>query len=62
MDFLEELAAHPCREGGSGHHLLESGDGRSRFMAMVGMICSSLFLLGVVVALGILYSVAGCNV
>jgi hypothetical protein len=45
---------------GSGHHLIEAGDGRSRFMAMVGMICSGLFLLAVVVTAGLSYLVAGC--
>jgi hypothetical protein len=46
---------------GSGHHLMESGDGRSRFMAMVGLICSGLFLLATVFATGILYMVQPCN-
>jgi hypothetical protein len=45
---------------GSAHHLLEAGDGRSRFMAMVGLICSGLFLLAVVVSAGFLYLVSGC--
>lgn len=45
---------------GSGHHLLEAGDGRSRFMAMVGLICSGLFLLAVVVSATLLYLVPGC--
>jgi hypothetical protein len=46
---------------GSGHHLMESGDGRSRFMAMVGIICSGLFLLAVVVATAFLVLVQPCN-
>ena len=46
---------------GSGHHLLEAGDGRSRFMAMVGLISSGLFLLTVVVATAMLYMVPPCN-
>jgi hypothetical protein len=46
---------------GSGHHLMESGDGRSRFMAMVGLICSGLFLLATIFATGILYMVQPCN-
>ena len=45
---------------GSGHHLLEAGDGRSRFMAMVGLLCSGLFLLAVVVSTGLFYLVPGC--
>jgi len=46
---------------GSGHHLIEAGDGRSRFMAMVGMICSGLFLLATVFATGLLFVVQPCN-
>jgi hypothetical protein len=46
---------------GSGHHLMESGDGRSRFMAMVGLICSGLFLLATIVATAFLYMVQPCN-
>ena len=46
---------------GSGHHLMEAGDGRSRFMAMVGLICSGLFLLATVFATAILYMVQPCN-
>ena len=45
---------------GSGHHLLEAGDGRSRFMAMVGLLCSGLFLFAVVVSTGLFYLVAPC--
>jgi hypothetical protein len=46
---------------GSGYHLIESGDGRSRFMAMVGMICSGLFLLATAFATGLLFMVQPCN-
>jgi len=46
---------------GSGHHLLEAGDGRARFMAMVGLICSGLFLLAVVFCTGLLVLVPPCN-
>ena len=46
---------------GSGHHLMEAGDGRSRFMAMVGLICSGLFLLATIFATGLLYMVQPCN-
>ncbi len=48
-------------KAGSAHHLLEGGDGRSRFMSMVGMLCSALFLLAVASAMGALHMVAGCN-
>ena len=46
---------------GSGHHLIEAGDGRTRFMAMVGLICSGLFLLATIFATGLLYLVQPCN-
>lgn len=35
---------------GDAHQLLASGDGRTRFMAMAGMLVSTLFLLAVAVA------------
>lgn len=31
---------------GSGHHVVEAGDGRTRFMAMAGLMTSLLFLAG----------------
>ena len=46
---------------GTGHHLIEAGDGRSRFMAMVGLICSGLFLFATIFATGLLYMVQPCN-
>jgi hypothetical protein len=46
---------------GSGHHLMEAGDGRSRFMAMAGMICSGLFLLATGIAIAFLFGVQACN-
>ena len=46
---------------GSGHHLMESGDGRTRFMAMVGLICSGLFLIAVVFETAMLYMVPSCG-
>jgi hypothetical protein len=45
---------------GSGHRLMGSGDGRSRFMAMVGLICSGLFLLATLFATAIIYLVQPC--
>lgn len=48
-------------KAGSGHHLMEAGDGRSRFMAMVGLICSGLFLLATLFSTGILFMVQPCN-
>lgn len=32
----------------SGHHLLDRGEGRTRFMAMAGMLTSALFLIALV--------------
>ena len=46
---------------GSGHHLMEAGDGRTRFMAMVDLICNGLFLLATIFATGLLYMVQPCN-
>lgn len=36
---------------GGGHHLLESGDGRTRFMAMSGMLTSGIVLVASIYAL-----------
>ena len=46
---------------GSGHHLIESGDGRARFMAMVAMIVSGLFLLATVFAAAMSYVATACG-
>jgi hypothetical protein len=46
---------------GSAHHLLESGDGRSRFMAMVGMMTSALFFAATAFATLNLAVVPPCN-
>lgn len=46
---------------GSGHHLIEAGDGRTRFMAMVGLICSGLFLIAVLFATAMPYMVPLCS-
>jgi len=46
---------------GSAHHLIEAGDGRSRFMAMVGLLSSSLFLLAVLFAAVSFWIVPGCG-
>jgi hypothetical protein len=35
-------------KGGGEHHVLESGQGRTRFLAMVGMMTSALFLLALI--------------
>lgn len=36
--------------GGSAHHLLDVGEGRTRFLAMFGLLTSFLFALGIVFA------------
>jgi hypothetical protein len=46
---------------GSGFDLIGSGDGRSRFMSMVGMICSGLFLFATIFATGFLFAVSACQ-
>jgi hypothetical protein len=45
---------------GSAHHLIEGGDGRTRFMAMVGILCSGLFGLAVLFSAGLLAVVPPC--
>ena len=47
---------------GRSQHLLESGDGRTRFMAMTGMLCSALFLLALLFNGGMLLMVKPCGV
>lgn len=46
---------------GSGHHLLATGDGRTRFMAMAGMLTSGLFFIAVSFATLNLLAVTGCG-
>lgn len=46
---------------GSAHHLLEAGDGRTRFMAMVGLMTSVLFLVAVAFAAFNLAAVPACG-
>ena len=46
---------------GSGHHLLESGDGRTRFMAMCGILISALFLVALVFGSGVVFMVPACG-
>lgn len=48
-------------KAGTGHHLVESGDGRSRFMAMVGLMCSGLFGLATLYAAALLFMVRPCG-
>jgi hypothetical protein len=46
---------------GSGHHLLESGDGRTRFMAMCGLLTSAVFLLALIFGTAALFVVPLCG-
>ena len=46
---------------GSAHHLIEAGDGRTRFMAMVGLLCSGLFGLAVLLSAGMISVVPVCS-
>jgi hypothetical protein len=48
-------------KAGSARHLIEGGDGRTRFMAMVGMMMSGLFLIAVIFACFSLYAVPACG-
>jgi hypothetical protein len=48
-------------KGGSAHHLLEGGDGRTRFMSMVGMLTSALFLVAVAFSALNLTAVPACG-
>ena len=47
---------------GTAHQLIESGDGRTRFMAMVGMLTSCLFIIAVAFAAATLATVPPCGV
>jgi len=46
---------------GSFHHLLELGEGRTRFMAMVGMLTSALFLIALAFGVSVLLLVPPCG-
>ena len=46
---------------GSGHHVLESGDGRTRFMAMAGMMTSGLFFVAVALSTLNATALAACG-
>ena len=46
---------------GTAHRLIESGDGRARFLAMVAMLTSGLFLFAVVLTLINLAAVPPCG-
>jgi len=45
---------------GSGHHLLDAGEGRTRFLAMFGILTSALFLVAILFATAILFLVPLC--
>jgi hypothetical protein len=46
---------------GSAHHLMEAGDGRTRFMAMAGMLTSGLMLAAVVLSIASAMAIPGCG-
>jgi hypothetical protein len=46
---------------GSLHHLLELGEGRTRFMAMAGMLTSGLFLIALAFGISVLCLVPPCG-
>jgi hypothetical protein len=46
---------------GSAHHLMEAGDGRTRFMAMAGMLTSCQMLVAVVLSTISALAVPGCG-
>jgi len=46
---------------GSIHHLLELGEGRTRFMALAGMLTSALFLIALAFGLTVLCLVPQCG-
>ena len=46
---------------GSVHHLMETGDGRTRFMAMCGMVTSTLFLIALAFGATALFVVHLCG-
>jgi len=46
---------------GSFHHLLEIGEGRTRFMATVGMLTSVLFLIALVFGVTVICLVPACG-
>jgi len=46
---------------GSAHHLLESGDGRTRFLALAGVLTSVLFIVAVVFETFEVFMVTPCH-
>lgn len=47
--------------GNPEHHPLEHGEGRTRFMALSGLIVSSIFLLNLVMNAAVLFLVPACG-
>jgi len=46
---------------GSAHHLLDRGEGRTRFMAMCGMLTSAVFLLALIFGTAAFFLVPLCG-
>jgi hypothetical protein len=57
----KSYAATRGETGGEAHHLLEVGEGRTRFMALSGVMLSALFLLGTLVHASSLLLLPGCS-
>lgn len=49
-------------KGGGEHHLLEAGQGRTRFLAMIGMMSSTLFLLALIFGTLAVFLVPLCSI
>jgi hypothetical protein len=49
-------------KGGGEHHLLEAGQGRTRFLAMVGMMTSTLFLFALIFGTLAVFLVPLCSI
>jgi len=46
---------------GSGHHLVNTGEGRTRFLAMFGILTSLLFLVAILFATAVIFLVPLCT-
>ena len=46
---------------GSGHHLVDAGEGRTRFLAMFGILTSLLFLIATLFATAVIFLVPLCT-
>lgn len=58
---LKSYRATRGETGGEAHHLLDVGEGRTRFMALSGVMLSTLFLLATLVHAASLLLLPGCS-